>query len=576
MAPSTSADASVNRPATGLFRRALPFAWQGALVAALMITMPPTGAMYEAEATLEIKTAEPQAGTPSPAQMVEEYVLQLVAETGRAPDATVGCAGSEEALRGSVHRLGERKLRVICRADAAQVALRQCDSVVKQTRTHFSAFEVAGRAKNLGRSLGSRLIALAIGLALGLGWVFLRVELRAAAERRKHPPRPSGSHGRISSPRPMVPPLARRSRTEIESARTDTNLRAEPSFTMHSPPSAAGAFSPPSQLPRRERPKSGLDRTIMGTGPSASAFQAMMPPPSAAAVPRVIDTTAEPASVPPPAPEAAGRSTRPGHGEGQSQSRSERPGPAQGGSDRPGGNTTTGERPSFRPGQDNMLAPYETTSRWSPDPALSAASTRTELRTLCDQLYMLAAKGCFVVRVSSDQPSASLKSHIAAQLAWSLADFGHARVLLLEADFDDPGVHRVMRLDTPAFKGFSQQLYARITSGERAPWSVARCAPCLSVLPEGRIRTPGLVHTSQFSTALSELRRYYDIIVVDGPAAHSATDTRALDGVADGIVFAVTAGTAASNGLRIAQELFGDKSLLWIVHTHPTARSSRS
>jgi Mrp family chromosome partitioning ATPase len=533
--------------AAGLLRRALPYAYQGALVAAALIALPPTGSVYESQAILELKLSAPAAGTPSPAQLVEEYALKLAAESGRAAEPTVGCAGGERRV--TVVRLSERKLQLFCRADAPHIAQRQCDVLVAQIGGHFQAFEIAGRARAAVRSMTSRLIALAIGLGLGLGWVFLRVELRAASERRKAAgPRASQPSLRISSPRPMPPPF-RRSQSELE------NMRTQPGSRSHSQPLAAA---------RPAKSKQPLDRTMMGHGPmptsssapaTASGVVGMpavnMDVAAAAAVgggPRaqpVIDTTAEQL----PSPASNGDFAQ------ASRERSTRPGQAAG--------------PSWRPAQDSTLAPYESTSRWSPDPAISASGTRAELRALCDQLYLLAAKGCFVIRVSSDQRSTQLKSHIAAQLAWSLADFGQARVLLLEADFDDPGVHRVMRLDTPPFKGFSQQMYSRMTSGERAPWSVARCAPCLSVLAEGRVRTPGLLHTAQFSTALAELRRHYDIIVVDGPPADSETDTRALDGVADGVVFAVTSGIGSSEGLKLASELFGDKSLLWIVHTNP-------
>ncbi|HKP63500.1 MAG TPA: hypothetical protein VJV78_42485 [Polyangiales bacterium] len=480
---------SVNGP----LRRALPYAYQGALVAAVLIALPPTGSVYESHAILELKVASPDAGTPSPLEMVEEYALKLVAESGKGLPQGVGCAGSER--RADVLRLADRKLQLTCRADVPGVAQRECDALVASIRGHFEAFEIAGRARSGVKSITSRLIALGIGLGLGLAWVFLR--LQWTDRRNAVGSRASQPAGRTSSPGPVIP-LFRHSRTE-------------PGGRSYLQPIASA---------RPAQRKQPLDRTMMGHGPHPTSSG-------------VVGMPAVKADV------AAADSGRP------------RPQPVV--------DTTAESQPA--------LAPYETTSRWAPDPAISAAGTRAELRALCDQLYVMAAKGCFVIRVSSDAPSSQLKSHISAQLAWSLADFGHARVLLLEADFDDPSVHRVMRLDTPPFKGFSQQLYQRMTSAERPPWSVARCSPCLSVLAEGRVRTPGLVHTAQFSTALAELRRHHDIIVVDGPAADSDSDTRALDGVADGVVFAVTSGVGAAEGLKQASELFGDKSLLWIVHT---------
>jgi len=223
---------------------------------------------------------------------------------------------------------------------------------------------------------------------------------------------------------------------------------------------------------------------------------------------------------------------------------------------------------SARSAPGKLVTEYDATHHWSPHPAVSAPGPWAELESICRQTGALSAKGCVVVLVSSERGMTELKSELAAQLAWMLAESRRARVLLLDCDCDYPAVHRVLQVETPPFKGFSQQLYARVTAGTRTPWAVARCAPGLHVLPEGRVRTRGLLATVEFSSALAELRRCYDAIVVDGPALDSGIDTRALDGMADGVVFPVLVGAQVSSAVKRASEAFGHKPMLWIIQTH--------
>jgi Mrp family chromosome partitioning ATPase len=209
----------------------------------------------------------------------------------------------------------------------------------------------------------------------------------------------------------------------------------------------------------------------------------------------------------------------------------------------------------------------EAESGWAPDPEVVAAAPLRELTKLVEELFQLATRGGVLVRIASGPECEHIKSEVAAQLAWMLAERGSARVLLLEADFERPAVRRVMKVETPPFKGFSQQLHQRATSGARAAWSVLRCAPSLNVLAEGRVRTLGLLDSPEFSVALAELRRYYDVIIADGPVIDSGVDSRALDGVADSIVYVTTSGAAVSATIELISQTYGDRELVWVVRT---------
>lgn len=192
---------------------------------------------------------------------------------------------------------------------------------------------------------------------------------------------------------------------------------------------------------------------------------------------------------------------------------------------------------SVRPPAEAHIAFVDVDPGWALDRSLTDAAVPKKLRGLCDQLYLAAAESCLVVGVSSVPEQRELKSYVAGQLAWLLSKSGQARILLLESDFDRPQIDRVMEVDAPPLAGFSQQLHARMLPHASNIWTVVRCTPTLSVLPEGRMRTPGMLYSQQLLPAVASLRRHFDIIVVDGPSVGHKSDVRAFESISDGIVF---------------------------------------
>lgn len=195
---------------------------------------------------------------------------------------------------------------------------------------------------------------------------------------------------------------------------------------------------------------------------------------------------------------------------------------------------------------------------WIPDPSLDFRARRP----LSDQLFPLAVERCFVVGVSAVEEARKHKSRIAAELALALAEPRQQRVLLLEADFQWPEVHRTLHIDMPMSLGFSQQLSAR-TEGRPDGWTVIECSPSLHVLAEGIMRSPGLILSVRFEESILSLRTYYDLIVIDGPSASAEVDTRALAGVVDGAI--VVSPAAGAPSLARACSLFADKAFSTVV-----------
>jgi len=200
-------------------------------------------------------------------------------------------------------------------------------------------------------------------------------------------------------------------------------------------------------------------------------------------------------------------------------------------------------------------------SGWRLDPGITEGAA-DEIASLRDRLVELARRGCCVVGVASRERAASGKSRVAARLATSLAADGRWRVLLMETNFDYPAVHDVLDIDVPHAFGFSQQMRARIRTGEPRPWTVVECTPNFHVLPEGVLRSPGILLTRAFPQAVQELRRSYDFIVADGPVVGAGSDHKALDAVIDTLVFAAGPGEPLEDAAGQISRWFTNKDLV--------------
>ena len=211
------------------------------------------------------------------------------------------------------------------------------------------------------------------------------------------------------------------------------------------------------------------------------------------------------------------------------------------------------------PAENSVAIVRPAPTDWRPDSSLSPPARRS----LCEQLYPLAVESCLVLLVVGVPESQEQKSRVAAELALALAESGHPRILLLEADLQGPRIHRLMNVDMPMGAGFSQQLRARINGNPERRWTVIGCNKTLHVLAEGMMRSPGLLLSQQFSDSLRDLRNYYDFIIIDGPTASLQVESQALDAVTDGVVF--VCGKSGSPALATVQSLFRDKKIKTVV-----------
>lgn len=150
--------------------------------------------------------------------------------------------------------------------------------------------------------------------------------------------------------------------------------------------------------------------------------------------------------------------------------------------------------------------------------------------------------GCIIVGVTSRFDLSRIKASVAASLAFRSGDFV-PRVLLMEGDFQDPKVHRTVRVEMPISGGLSQQLQVRLAQGARGrvvgadhAWEVMECHASVDVLAEGFIRSPGGILSQQYEECLNDLRNCYDLVIIDGPPTGTGSEAQAFADLVDGVV----------------------------------------
>jgi Mrp family chromosome partitioning ATPase len=313
------------------------------------------------------------------------------------------------------------------------------------------------------------------------------------------------------------------------------------------PPQEPIAAAPEPVAPRRPAPLPNAQTLVGYLGPEVQGKEPSLRARSDAPPRPRSDPPARPRSDPPARP----RSDPPARPRSDPPAQPRSDPPVRPRSDPPEPQRANADAP------DGVIALRDVPSGWSPDPSIVAPDSVDELRAIREQLYRFAVRGCFVVGVTGTPDAVEGKSRIAARLASVLAEPGRARVLLMEADFDRPSVHRLMRIEMPLASGFSEQVRRRMKGAKPAPWAIVRCSASLQVLAEGRVRAPGLLSSVQLMDGISELRRYYDVIILDGPTAGSV-DGRVLDEISDGLVV-VGANEAAMPEIRRQASLWFSK-----------------
>jgi Mrp family chromosome partitioning ATPase len=173
------------------------------------------------------------------------------------------------------------------------------------------------------------------------------------------------------------------------------------------------------------------------------------------------------------------------------------------------------------------------------------------------QLFSLGVAQCFVTAVSSVGEARRDKARFAVELALCLAETGHARVLLVEADLGEPEIRGLLGVNLLDGESLTRQLS---NHSDGARWSVLRCKDSLHALLQEEPAQAELVLGEQFRDCVIGLCRAYDFVVLNGPPSETGLAGGSFTGWVDGAILVARDETAS--GVEKAKAAFGLKQFL--------------
>jgi capsular exopolysaccharide synthesis family protein len=161
-------------------------------------------------------------------------------------------------------------------------------------------------------------------------------------------------------------------------------------------------------------------------------------------------------------------------------------------------------------------------------------------------------KHCFLMTSAMEGEG---KSTAAAMMAITIARYRNTKTLLLDADLRRPRVHEFFEL--PARDGFADALL-----GERNIIETVKDTRFenLKVVTCGkRVASPtGLLQADRIANIISELKFYYDTVILDSPPVLPVSDAAQIAGETDGVIFVVMAGVTQRDVVKRAVDILRD------------------
>jgi capsular exopolysaccharide synthesis family protein len=185
-----------------------------------------------------------------------------------------------------------------------------------------------------------------------------------------------------------------------------------------------------------------------------------------------------------------------------------------------------------------------------------------EFRTLRSRLYQIREKIQLKnVMVTSALPKEG-KSFVAANLAQVMVRQHGRRVLVIDGDLRNPGMHRHLgAAQTPGLAEYLLGECDEIAALQRGPMEN------LFFMPAGRAAgsAPELLSNGRLKILLQRLEPLFDWIIIDTSPVIPVSDSTLVASLCDGILMVVRSNVTPSDMARRAREEFPDKLLLGVV-----------
>lgn len=217
------------------------------------------------------------------------------------------------------------------------------------------------------------------------------------------------------------------------------------------------------------------------------------------------------------------------------------------------------------PSLDHLTAPTHTPERRSTGKLVlndgAEPASVEEYRRLAARLYIAQAeRGTRIVMITSALVGEG-KTLTATNLALTLSESYKKRVLLIDADLRDPGVHDVFRL--PNVVGLNDGL--RSDEDRKVP--LIRVSDNLSVLTAGRPDPDpmSVLVSERMRRILKDAAAAFDWVIIDTPPMGLLSDAHLLVNLVDTVVLVVRAGATPLKAIRSAAEAVGRDRILGVV-----------
>lgn len=192
---------------------------------------------------------------------------------------------------------------------------------------------------------------------------------------------------------------------------------------------------------------------------------------------------------------------------------------------------TVPPRPEGRSRGAASARPFEVESA-RPSQSVNTA-LHPDLLPVCDDIGQSCATEPEVALLASPRDSRDSLYASAVAIARRLSQALPGEVVLVETDFESPGLAQTLGVTLPKGRGFSEQLHARAWSASASNLVLTNAGLGFDALFEGRLRTPGLLWSDQFASVIATLRGSYSVILLVAPNRLTAVDHRALSDVTD-------------------------------------------
>jgi capsular exopolysaccharide synthesis family protein len=218
---------------------------------------------------------------------------------------------------------------------------------------------------------------------------------------------------------------------------------------------------------------------------------------------------------------------------------------------------------------------------WNPDPRtmlfFQSDDNRLgaeEFRTLRSRLYQIREKmNLKRLLVTSAMPKEG-KSFVACNLGQVMVRQHGRRVLVIDADLRNPGMHR--HFGAPQTPGLTEYLL-----GECDEFAAIQRGPMenLFFMPAGRVAgsAPELLSNGRLKLLLQRVEALFDWVIIDSSPVIPVSDATLIAGACDGILMVVRSNVTPADLARRAREEFPDKLLLGVVlNGAPSGKLSQS